>query len=120
MTWIGWTNLGLGIWLIVAAFVLPHRAGVGLVEDVVGGSFVALAALWAAGAFRLRISALASWVVALTGIWVVIAPWVLRYDRRDASVDNDVAVGLVIVALAAANMWIKGRRIYLAEYPLAH
>lgn len=120
MTWIGWTNLGLGIWLIVAGFVLPHRTGTGLVEDVVGGSFVALAALWAAGAFRLRISALASWIVALTGIWVVIAPWVMHYGRRGPSVDNDVIVGAAIVTLAAINMWIKGRRIYLAEHPFAH
>jgi hypothetical protein len=68
MTWIGWTNVGLGLWLAVAAFALPHARGEAVVEDVIGGLFVGLAALWSAGAFRLRISALASWIVGLTGI----------------------------------------------------
>jgi hypothetical protein len=116
MTWIGWTNLGLGLWLAIAAFALPHVRGTGRVEDVVGGLFVALAALWAAEAFRPRISAFASWMVALSGAWVAMAPWVLGYERRSAAVGNDVVVGLLIVTLAAINMRIKDRRIYLAEH----
>ena len=116
MTWIGWTNLGLGVWLAVAAFVLPHARGTGRVEDVIGGLFVALAALWSAEAFRPRISAFASWMVALTGAWVVIAPWVLGYRRRTASVGNDVVVGLLVFTLAAINSRIKDRRMHLAEH----
>ncbi|MGH9410524.1 MAG: SPW repeat protein [Vicinamibacterales bacterium] len=119
MTWIGWTNLGLGLWLVVAAFVLPHLRGTAVVEDAIGGLFVGLAALWSAGAFRLRISALASWTVALAGIWVIMAPWVLHYAHPSASVDNDFVIGIAIVALAAVNMWIKGRRIYLSDHPMA-
>jgi hypothetical protein len=114
MRWIGWTNLALGLWLSTAGFVLRHNSGAGVVEDVVGGLFVALAALWAAGAFRPRISAFASWTVALCGAWVAIAPWVLGYQRRSAAVANDLAIGIAILALAAVNMWIKDRRMHLA------
>ena len=116
MTWIGWTNLGLGLWLAAAAFVLPHMRGTARVEDVIGGLFVALAALWAAEAFRPRISAFASWMVALTGAWVTIAPWVLGYGHRSASVENEIAVGLLVLTLALVNMRIKDRRINLAEH----
>jgi hypothetical protein len=51
---------------------------------------------------------------------VIIAPWVLHYARYSPSFDNDVAVGIAIVALAVINAWIKGRRIYLSEHPFAH
>jgi hypothetical protein len=115
MTWIEWTNLGLGLWLAVAGFALPHMRGAARIEDVVAGLFVALAALWAAEAFRPRISAFASWTVALTGAWVTIAPWVLGYSRRAASVENELAVGLLVLALAAIDMWLKDRRIRLAH-----
>jgi hypothetical protein len=115
MSRISWTNVGLGLWLVVAAFALPHATGDGRVEDVVAGLFVALAALWAVRAFRPRISAFASWTVALTGCWVAIAPWVLGYARRSLSVTNDVVIGLVVVALAAVNMWAKDRGMHLAE-----
>ena len=115
MSRISWTNVGLGLWLVVAAFALPHATGDGRVEDVVAGLFVALAALWAVRAFRPRISAFASWTVALTGCWVAIAPWVLGYAQRSLSVANDVAIGLVVVALAAVNMWAKDRGMHLSE-----
>ena len=115
MSRISWTNVGLGLWLVVAAFALPHASGDGRVEDVVAGLFVALAALWAVRAYRPRISAFASWTVALTGCWVAIAPWVLGYARRSLSVANDVVIGLVVVTLAAVNMWAKDRGMHLAE-----
>jgi hypothetical protein len=111
MTWIAWTNLGLGMWLAVAGFALRHATGAGIVEDVIGGLFVALAALWAAGAFNRRVSAFASWMVALTGIWVAIAPWVLGYARPRAATDNDLVVGIAVVALAGINMLVKDRAI---------
>lgn len=109
MSWIAWTNLGLGMWLAVAGFALRHATGAGVVEDVIGGLFVALAALWAAGAFNRRVSAFASWTVALAGIWVAIAPWALGYARPRAATDNDLIVGLAVIALAGVNMLLKDR-----------
>jgi hypothetical protein len=115
MTRVSWTNVGLGLWLVVAAFVLPHPSGGGRVEDVVAGLFVALAALWAVRAFRPRISAFASWTVWLIGCWVATAPWVLGYARRSTAVANDVLVGLAVVALAVMNMWTKDREIHISD-----
>jgi hypothetical protein len=116
MRWISWINVALGLWLVVAAFVFRHTTGTGVTEDVVTGLFVALAALWAARAFNPVMSLVASWTLVLSGLWVVAAPFALAYERRSASVANDVITGLAIVALATANTLAKSHR--LAPPPL--
>ncbi len=109
--WISWTNVALGVRLSVAAFVFRHPSGAGVTENVVTGSFVALAALWAARAFRPRVSLVASWTVMLAGLWVVAAPFAVGYERESAAVVNDVACGLAIAALGLANVAAKSRRV---------
>jgi hypothetical protein len=111
MTRISWINVALGLWLAVAAFALAHSSGVGVTEDLISGSVVALSALWAARAYRPRISIVASWTVALVGLWVAAAPFALGYERESASVANEVIVGLAILALGMANLVAKDRRI---------
>jgi hypothetical protein len=106
-----WTNVALGVWLVVAAFALPHKSGTGVIEDVVAGSFVALVALWAAEAFKTVVSLVASWVVVLVGLWVLAAPFALGIERLGIEVVNDVVVGLAIVAFGITNALTKARRM---------
>jgi hypothetical protein len=106
-----WINVALGIWLAVSAFVLPHTSGTAVTENVVGGLLVALGALWAAEAFRPRISLVASWVVVLTGVWTIVAPFVLAYERATVSVANDVVAGVAITTLGLVNTVTKARRL---------
>jgi hypothetical protein len=120
MRWIGWTNLGLGMWLAAAGFALHHASGTGIVEDVVGGLLVALAALWATGAFHPALSAFASWTVAIGGFWIAIAPWVLGYEHPSVSVANDLAVGVIIFGLATFNVCVKDRRMHIARPAAFH
>lgn len=40
------------------------------------------------------------WIMALVGLWLVIAPFVLGYSTHTAPVWNEFIVGLVIVLLA--------------------
>ena len=103
MTRISWVNVAFGVWLVIAGLVLPHASGVGVTEDVIAGSIVSLASLWAARAYRPTVSLIASWTVALTGVWIVGAPFVLEYERGVPSVVNQVLVGAAITALAATN-----------------
>jgi hypothetical protein len=112
MTRTSWTNVALGIWLVVAGLVLPHVSGAGVIEDVVAGSIVALAALWAARAYRPTLSLIASWTVALTGLWIVCAPFVLAYERARPAVINQVVVGVAIVALASVNTHRKAPLVH--------
>ena len=109
MARISWVNAGLGIWLIVAGVLLPPVSGVGITEDIVAGSFVALASVWAARAYRPTVSLIASWTVALTGVWIFCAPFVLAYERARTAVINQILVGVAIAALAGTNTYRKAR-----------
>ena len=108
--WISWVNVALGLWLATSAFAIRHTPGPGVPEGVIAGLIAALAAFWAAGAFRPVISLLASWTVVLTGLWIAVAPLVLNYNRHSAAFAGDVIVGLAIVAFAMINTVAKGRR----------
>jgi hypothetical protein len=116
MNRISWINIVLGLWLVAAAFVLRHATGNAVVEDVITGLLVALAALWAGRAYHQYLSRIATWTVGLTGFWIAAAPFVLGYQRPSLSVANDVIVGLVICALA----WTKilGHFPFHLESPL--
>jgi hypothetical protein len=108
--WISWINLALGLWLAVAAFVLHHRSGSSVTEEVIAGLFVALAALWSAGAFRPIMSQAANWTVVLSGLWVLIAPFALRYDHPTVAVVNELVVGSAIVILALVEGRARARQ----------
>lgn len=103
MNRLSWINLVLGLWLVAAGFVLGHATGNAVVEDVITGLLVALGALWAARAYQPALSEAASWLVALTGLWIVIGPFALGYERPSLPVANDIIVGLAICTLA----WTK-------------
>lgn len=113
MRCISWLNVALGIWLVTAGFVHRHAPGAGMTEDVIAGLMVALSALWAARAFRTLISLVASWIVTLSGLWIVAAPFVLHYERHSGAFADDVIVGLAIVALGTANTLAKAHRMTL-------
>jgi len=107
--WASWTNVALGVWLVVAAFTFPHSSGAAIIENIVAGSFVAVFALWAARAYKPVMSLIASWTVALVGMWVLTAPFVLGYERETASVANDVIVGIAIFTIGVMNVWMRSR-----------
>jgi len=109
--WISWTNVALGLWLVVSAFLFRHRTGTGITENIVTGLFVSLAALWAARAFKPMMSLVASWTVVLTGLWVLAAPFALGYEAESAAVANDVIVGNLVIALGTASIVIKAKRL---------
>jgi len=110
-SWISWVNVTLGIWLVAAAFLFRHSTGAGVTENVITGLLVGLSALWAARAFRPRVSLVASWTVMLAGLWVLAAPFVLGYERESAAVVNDVVAGVAIVVLGALNVVSKAHRL---------
>ena len=111
MAWISWVNVALGSWLVTAGLLFPHVAGVRVTNDVITGLFVALTALWGARAFEPLLSLVASWIVVLSGLWVVASPFVLRYEVRSYAVADDVIVGLAIVALGTTNTLWKAHRM---------
>ncbi len=103
MRWASWINFILGLWLIVAPFALRYANVPGAApEDVILGILIAAFSLWMASTYEAPAGP--SWLVVVFGIWTIIAPFVLGYSRQSAAeLRNDVAVGVVVVILAAVR-----------------
>lgn len=87
-------NLILGLWLIAAPFVLRYAAANARGNDVVLGIIIAsLAAIRVFGAYR---SAWISWVNALAGIWLIVAPFALGYSGFTHPLWNDIITGVLV------------------------
>ncbi|MCD6507731.1 SPW repeat protein [Candidatus Poribacteria bacterium] len=102
--WQGWVNLVLGIWMIVAGFVLPvTRTAVGINFTIVGVIILGFA-LWTA----LRRDYL-SWVNVVMGIWAIVASWVLPIEKAAEGAEaarhpalwiNYLVVGVIVIVFA--------------------
>ena len=93
---LSWINFILGLWLIVAAFVLPVRTGPVMAEEGAAGIAVAVLA-YAAAVGRPRAGI--SWSVALAGLWIL----VINYGMGTPSKVNAMVVGLLVLGLGTAN-----------------
>ena len=92
-----WINFILGVWLFIAGFALAHGVGAAVAEEIVLGIIIAFLAAISA----YRPVAAASWLVALAGLWTLIAPGIFHYGG--ASRTNDVVIGIIVLVLGAAN-----------------
>ncbi len=100
MFWATWVNFLLGIWLIIAPYVLgyhsmSHRAST---DDLIFGILIAVFSLWRA--IKMTAPSYASWLVFAFGIWVLISPYALRYHDISRVRPNDMIVGIVVLILA--------------------
>ncbi len=109
MTWASWVDFVLGLWLIIAPFVLGYRAlsGTATWNDVLLGVLIAVFSLWTA--LKFSVPAAAKWLLIIFGLWVLIAPFVLHTRVIARVTPNDVIVGLAVLILAIVRMSI-GRR----------
>ena len=91
----------MGIWLIVALFVLLYR-GISAAAwgDVTVGILIAFFALWKALRTDPEAIMEVSWIVSLLGLWTLISPFVLRYSGAALPMWNNVAVGILVAVLA--------------------
>ena len=92
-------NILLGIWLIIAPWVLGYaNLSPAQSNDVIVGIIVAVvAAIRSFGGFNTRGW---SWINILAGIWLIIAPFVLGYSNNTTPLWNDIILGIVIAILA--------------------
>ncbi len=96
MKGLSWINFALGLWLLVAAFILPGRTGTVMAEESVAGIAVMVLAYTAAVSHP---RAGTSWSVAIAGLWILIG----NYAMVNASTVNATIVGVVVLALGTAN-----------------
>jgi SPW repeat len=105
--WIDWVNILLGLWLIVAPWVLSSTAIDGLAalnSRSVGIGLVALAAL-----AMYRPTVLGDAIGVTLGIWLIASPWILGFDEWAVAPSNDVIVGPLVIGYALWAMRIDTR-----------
>jgi hypothetical protein len=94
-----WINFVLGLWLIVAGLTVSRAAAPVMTEEIVLGVIVACLAAIAAR----RPTAAISWLIAISGLWLLIGPAAIAYRGMAASRANDIVVGIVVLILGIAN-----------------
>jgi predicted outer membrane protein len=106
-----WINVVLGLWLMVAAWILSPGAdtrGTNWTNDFWCGLAIVIVA------FIASVVPAARYVNAAIGTWLVFAPFVIGY-RSTAAVVNDVLIGVLVVfaalipSFALPRRWIPGR-----------
>lgn len=95
------TNAGIGVWLILAPFVLGHAEDAALLWNALACGLL-LVVLAIARVRAPRTTAWASYVNAGIGGWVALAPFALS-DGVARARWSGVASGLLIAALALAS-----------------
>lgn len=99
-------TLVLGIWLIIAPFVLGYIDSAAITNDIVVG--IVLAGVALVRLFSSFRPFWLNWVNIVLGLWLIVAPFVLGYTLA-ASQWNDIVVGIAVVALGAWNAFLRPR-----------
>lgn len=110
--WRDGVMLVLAVWLFISPWLLGYVMG----APLGGGEATATVAAWNAWVIAVILAVVTAWalfsfaewqdwVTGLLGAWLVIAPWVLGYGATMTAVWNHVIVGVVIVVLAAWELW---------------
>ncbi len=92
-------NMILGVWLIVAPFVLGYPTMVALWNSIIVGAIVLILA-WIRAADPASTPGL-SWINALLGVWMIIAPFILGFASTMSIRWNDIVVGAAIAVFGA-------------------
>jgi hypothetical protein len=96
---LSWINFVLGLWMIAAGFILSYGTRGVMTEEVILGVVIACLAGVATVTPRPAVSAL----VAVAGLWTLLAPAFMNYTGVPAARGNDIVVGIVVLVLGIAN-----------------
>lgn len=89
-------NFILGIWLIISPWIFSYTSGSAKWNQLAFGIVVAVLA---AIRYMAPSQVWASWLNLLAGIWMIIAPFILSYQRT-AAYWNEVLVGIAVALLS--------------------
>lgn len=99
---LSWLVAIAGAWEIIAPFVLGYSATTAAMWDaIIVGAVVLILAVWAALSSQDSTVKVLDWINALLGVWLVIAPFIVRYSSVTKAMWNDIVVGVVVLVLAA-------------------
>ena len=97
---ITWVNLLLGIWLIIGLFALgvARLSPVALTNNIIIGVLVLVMSWWIISAAAPPTGA--AWFQIFCGLWLLASPLVLKYQQLRTVTGNNVAVGIIVIAIA--------------------
>jgi hypothetical protein len=102
-------NIVLGIWLVIAPFVMGYSGStVELATDIAVGAWLICCSWWILAADSGHVAAAA--LSLLGGVWLLATPFALHYPRLSRPFDNDIAVGVLAVLVSAAATWMLSSR----------
>lgn len=91
----------LGLWVLVASFVLKYPVTTPRLNSFVLG--LVIAALAALRIFVGRHGAWFNWLLSLLGLWLVASPFGLGYLNVAPAVWNSIAAGIAVTLLSALS-----------------
>jgi hypothetical protein len=105
---LNWIVVVLGAWEVLVPFILGYsRASSGALWDaiIIGIAIVVLAG-WAALSSQITTAKTLSWINTVLGVWLIVAPFIIRYSNVGTALWNDIIVGIVVAVLSvwAANI----------------
>jgi drug/metabolite transporter (DMT)-like permease len=95
-------NLVLGVWMLASPWALQYGP-----ERYPTWNAVALGILIAGAALiaLFRVKAWEEWTNVVLGAWLIVSPWVLRFNALEPAMANAVIVGAIVAGLA---LWALG------------
>ncbi len=91
-------NAVLGVWLIIAPFVITYPNTVAMWNSIIVGAVVLILA-WIRLANPVRAPGL-SWINAILGLWLIVAPFVLGFSGTASTRWNDIVIGVAIIVFS--------------------
>jgi len=89
--WQAWTNVILGVWLVIAAFI-PMSTTANLWDNLIVGIIVAVA-----GFAMAKVKAWQGWLAGIIGIWLVIAAFIPALLTHTGNMWNALIAGILLL-----------------------
>ncbi len=101
--WAQVVNALLGVWLMVAPFLIGYGSPAEVNDRIVGPLVAACAVIswW-------EVTRPVRWANFPLGLWLIVSPWVLGYDQPSIWL-HSFAVGTAVALLAAVRGQVTGR-----------
>ncbi len=97
---LNWVIAVAGVWEVLAPFILSYsQTKTAMWDAMIIGIVLAVLGAWAGLANETKTVKALSWVNAVLGLWLVIAPFILAYSGVAAAMWNDIIVGIIVVVL---------------------
>jgi SPW repeat-containing protein len=95
-------NLILGVALFFSPWIFEFAAGPQTDNAWVSGIAIGILSIAALAAFAVW----EEWLNLVAGLWVIVSPWVLKFQGTTAMTVH-VVIGILVAALAAIELWLR-------------